>query len=57
MDYSVQGWKTGRFLVPLRPGAIFSRACYPRPVPSLTGQLITEASGRRTPQVTGEMQT
>ena len=26
-----QGWKTDRFLVPLRPGALFSVASYPRP--------------------------
>ena len=26
-----QGWKTGRFLVPFRPGAIFSVASYPCP--------------------------
>ena len=26
-----QGWKTDRFLVPFRPGALFSVASYPRP--------------------------
>ena len=28
---SNQGWKTDRFLVPFRPGALFSVASYPRP--------------------------
>ena len=48
---SDQGWKTGRFLAPLRLYALFSRASYPRPVPNLTGQLITEASDRCAPQL------
>ena len=28
---SEQGWKTDRFLVPFRPGALFSVASYPLP--------------------------
>ena len=53
----MQGWKTGRFLDPLRPGAIFSRAGYARSVPSLTGQLITEASGRCAPHLRYKLNT
>ena len=31
LEGAEQGWKTDRFLVPFRPGALFSVASYPRP--------------------------
>ena len=55
LELQRQGWKTGCFLVPLLfsvPLRDILPSEQPRPVPSLTGQLITEA--RCTP---GEMQT
>ena len=40
-----QLWKTDRFLVPFRPGALFSIASYPVP----PQPLIPGANGRRAP--------
>ena len=48
---SEHGWKTDRFLVPFRPGALFSVASYPVPASAPNPQ------SQRPPRTPGEMQT
>ena len=44
-----QGWKTDRFLVPFRPGALFSVASYPHPGLCPQGRRIRGFEGARAP--------